>query len=51
MQHINNHLNFNFMKKSTYFLSIVIVVLFFATMAFIAHKIIEINGALPIDFI
>jgi hypothetical protein len=39
------------MKKSIYFLAIIIVVLFFASMAYIAHKIVELNGALPIDFI
>jgi hypothetical protein len=39
------------MKKSTYFIAIIIVIAFFATMAFIAHKIVQINGALPIDFI
>jgi hypothetical protein len=39
------------MKKSTYFISILIVVLFFVTLGYIAHKIIELNGALPIDLI
>lgn len=39
------------MKRSTYFIAIIIVALFFITMGYIAHKIIQINGALPIDFV
>jgi hypothetical protein len=39
------------MKKSTYVLAFAIVILFFATLAYVAHQIILINGALPIDFI
>jgi hypothetical protein len=52
-QQINFLTTFKFitMKKSSYLLAFVIVALFFTSMAYIAHKIIEINGSLPIDFI
>lgn len=39
------------MKKSSYVIAFVIVALFFISMAYIAHKIVQINGPLPIDFI
>jgi hypothetical protein len=39
------------MKKSTYVLAILIVVLFFATLTYVAVQIVKLNGPLPIDFI
>jgi hypothetical protein len=39
------------MKKSSYVIAILIAIVFFAAMAYIAHKIVEVNGSLPIDFI
>ena len=48
---ITNHKKLQKMKKSTYLVCFVIVALIFTSVAYIAHKIVQINGALPIDFV